>query len=200
MANYQSNSDRSKESKPEKKVEKVVTGTTKIHKKSGISQFTSSFLQRDIDDVWGYLKTDVIIPHAKKAISDLITNAIDMLLYGDVRTKGRNTNASKVSYQSFYDRGRAPERRDYHRANSAYSFDDILFDNRGDAEEVLATMIDIIKRYDFVTVFDLHEMAGVPSKRHTDNKYGWMDLSAASVARTMDGFILKLPKPMPFDD
>ena len=200
MASYQSNSDRSKEIKQEKKVEKVVTGTTKVRKKTSVEKFANTFLQRDIDDVWGYLKTDVIIPHAKKAISDLITNAIDMLLYGEVRGKSRNTNASKVSYRSYYDRGRDNERRDYHRAASGYAFDDILFDDRADAEEVLSSMIDIIERYDFVTVLDLHEMANVPSQRHTDNKYGWADLSTATTMRTMGGYILKLPRPMPIDN
>lgn len=199
MPNYQSNSDRSKEPKPEKKVETVVTGTTKVRKKSSMVRFANTFFQRDIDDVWGYLKNDVIIPHMKKAVSDLITNALDMMLYGEVRTKTRNTNASKVSYRSYYDRGRDPERRENYARGSGYSFDDIYFDNRGDAEEVLATMRDIIERYDIVTVFDLYEMSNVRSQRHTDNKYGWMDLSNASVARTPDGYILKLPRPMPID-
>ena len=34
---------------------------------------------------------------------------------------------------------------------------------------------------------------------YTDNKYGWTHLRSADVQRVRDGYLLKLPKALPFD-
>ena len=201
---YKSNSNRSKEQASEKKIEKVATGKVTAKKKSGLSKAADSFIQKDVSDVGNFLIAEIIVPHFKKIISDVITNTIDMLLYGETRGKGRgNTNASKVNYRAYYERRDERDRRDgpAYRPRTNYDFYDIEFDERADAEEVLDGMHDIIHRYDgVVSVFDLCELAGVESYRHTDNKYGWTDLSNAYVERTRGGkYIIRLPRAIPID-
>lgn len=202
MEEYKPNSHKYKEdqnrSSPEKKVEKVIAGTVKSKKKSEIRKFTDVFISEDIDNVKSYILLDVLIPAIKKAISDIVTNGIDMILYGETGKIKSNSTASKVSYRSYYD-GRNG-RRDYSaiRTKISYNYDDIIFDNRGEAEDVLSRMDELISTYGLVSVADLYDLVGVTGN-YTDNKYGWTNIRSASVIRVRDGYMLKLPKALPLD-
>lgn len=194
---YKSNSHRSKEQGHEpmedKKIEKVVTGSVKQRKKTGLSRAASTFMPGDVDSVKSYILMDVLVPSIKRAISDIVCNGINMLLGEPTRGKGGNSIGAKVSYRQYY---RDPdERRDYARprAQAQYSYDDIVFDNRGDAEEVLYRMEELLERFEVVSVADLFDMAGI-SCNYTDNKYGWTDLRSAHVERVRDGYIINLPR------
>lgn len=198
------NSHRSKEEEaksllPEKKVSKVIVGTVRQRKKSELSKFTDIFISKDVDSVKSYVLLDVLVPAVKKAISDIVTNGIDMLLYGESRGKS-NGSASKISYRSYYDSKQSRDRGEssYRRAQTGYGYDDIIFDNRGEAESVLMRMDELIDVYRVVSVGDLYDMAGITGN-YTDNKYGWTDIHSAEVVRVRDGYIIKLPKAMPLD-
>jgi len=185
-----------KENREEKKVEKVITGTVRAKKKN---KFMEAFFSEEVSSVKSYILVDVLIPAAKKAFSDVITSGIDMILYGENGRRKKNSHASKVSYRSYYDR--EPERRRTYDAlpvRASYSFDDIILDSRGEAEEVFMRMDELIDRYEVVSVFDLFELVGLPTN-YTDNKYGWTDIQRAKVIRVRDGYLLQLPKPMPLD-
>lgn len=180
-----------------KKVEKVISGTAKSKKKSEIKKFTDVFLSEDINNVKSYIFMDVLIPAAKKAVSDIVTNGIDMLLYGSAGNRRKGT-ADKISYNRYYDR--PADRRDYqtNRTRTGYNYDDIILDNRGEAEEVLSRMDELISEYGMVSVADLYDLVGVTGN-YTDNKYGWMDIRSASVVRVRDGFMIKMPRALPLN-
>ena len=202
MEEYKSNSHKSKENQkgsvPKKKVEKVIAGTAKSKKKSEIRKFTDVFISEDVNNVKSYILLEVLVPAIKKAISDIVTNGIDMILYGGTGKTKSNSTASKVSYRSYYDRGNG--RRDYSsvRTKIGYNYDDIILDNRGEAEDVLLRMDELISTYGLVSVADLYDLVGVTGN-YTDNKYGWTDIRSASVIRVRDGYMLKLPKVLPLD-
>ena len=193
---YKPNSHRSKElaKQPvhEKRVEKVVSGTVKNREKSGVSKLTDIFLPGDVGSVKDYIWMDVLIPTVKRAISDIVCNGINMLLGEPSRAKS-GTPAAKVSYRQYYQP--ADERPAYTRprAQTVYSYNDIVFETRGDAEEVLYRMEELLERFDVVTVGDLLDMAGMTSN-YTDQKYGWTDLRNAGVQRVRDGYIINLPR------
>lgn len=200
--NYTSNSHKSKETE-KRQLQKVVKGKVRTKKKSEVRRFADVFISEDIQNVKSYVIGEVLIPAAKKALSDIVTNGIDMILYGEAGvSKRRNSSSSRVSYQSYYDREDRRDRRDRERystrSRAGYNFDDIIFDSRGEAENVLCAMEDEIDNYGIVSVADLYELVGV-SGNYTDNKYGWTDLRTASVARTRDGYMLKLPRALPID-
>jgi hypothetical protein len=193
---YKSNSHKSREEQtvPDKKVEKVISGAARSKKKAGIQKFTDLFFPEDVGDVKSYVLTDVIIPAAKDIISDVVRR----VLYGE-RGARNNSPASKVSYRSFYDKDN--NRRDSNgsqRPKSGYSYDDIILDNRGEAEEVLSSMDDLVSRYGLVSVADLYDLVGVTGN-YTDNKYGWTDIRNASIIRVRDGYMIKLPKTLPLN-
>ena len=202
MTDYKANSHRVKEEQKSKEVVKKdiqPVAKAKTKKKSEVKKFADVFIAEDITSVKDYIVNDVLIPAAKKAISDIITNGIDMILYGEAKGRDRRRDGgSRVSYTKYYERDRD---RDYDRARtrrSVYDYDDIILDTRGEAEDVLNRMDDLIDAYGMVSVADLYDLVGI-SGNYTDNKYGWTNLRNAEVRRTRDGYLLKLPKALPFD-
>ena len=202
MEEYKPNSHKSKEeqqaARPEKKVEKVVSGSVKSRKKSEIQKFADVFIQEDAQKVKSYILMDVLVPAGKKAISDIVTNGIDMILYGETGRTKKNGTASKVSYRSYYDK--RDDRRDYgsSRTRTGYDYDDVILDNRGEAEEVLSRMDELIATYGLVSVADFYDLVGITGS-YTDNKYGWTDIRNASVVRVRDGYTIKLPRALPLN-
>lgn len=202
MNDFKPNSHRFKEeqkkSDEKKKVEKVISGKVKTKKKSEISKFADVFISEDASNVKSYIFMDVLVPAIKKAISDIVTDGIDMILYGETgRTKKRsNSNSSYISYNRYSDRRDDRRSDSSYRAVSRYDFENITLDNRGDAEEVLERMDELLDAYGIVTVSDLYDLVGITGE-FTDNKYGWTSLRNAEIVRVRDGYKLKLPRVTP---
>ncbi len=199
MEEYKSNSDKSRqETASEKKVEAVINGTAKTRKKGEMQKFADVFIAEDATNVKSYILMEVIVPAVKKAISDIVTTGIDMILYGEAGRSKRNNSAPKVSYRQYYNQS-----SDQVRAGSgnrrSIDYDDILFDTRGDAETVLDAMQDIIGQYGTVSIADLYELAHVPNDNFTLNRYGWANLNGSQAVRVRDGYILKLPRAVPLN-
>ena len=183
----------------EKKVTKVVNGPVKT-KRNDVRKLADIFISEDISNVKSYIFMDVLVPAIKKAIYDIVTNGIDMFLYGG-SGKGRNKQpGAKVSYRNYYEQKNNSGYRtsDNARQSNAFDYDDIVFNNRGEAEAALQQMKDIVARYGIVTVNDLYEMTPL-SAPYTSQKYGWMDVSNVDIVRVRDGYILKLPRAVPID-
>ena len=198
MENYPSNSHKAREEVAEKKVEKVVSGKTSTKKKSVIRKLSDTFLSEDVGNVKSYIFSEVLLPAAKKLVSDIVTNGIDMLLYGEIKNK--KGNSSKVSYSRYYD-DRRDRSRDYRSpvVRNNFDYDEIIFETRGDAEAVLDAMYDILNQYKVVSVAELYDLASITTHNYTCNNYGWIDLRGSSVVRVRDGYILKLPRALAID-
>ena len=200
MENYKPNSHKYKEgnsASTDKKIEQV-TGIVKTKKKSEIGKIADAFIAEDAKSVWSYILMDVLVPAAKKAISDIVTNGVDMFLYGESGRHNKNSNNSYVSYRSYSDnsRGRSSEGI---RTRSGGNFDEIIFETRGEAEMVREQMNEMIDRYGIVTVGDMYDMARL-TPPYTSNKYGWTSIRTAEVIRERGGgYIIKLPRPAPMD-
>lgn len=203
MAEYQPNSHRYKEQQKQeaaekKKMEKVVTGVAKVKKKSEISKVAGAIISEDLANVKTHVVSDVIIPAAKKLIYDIVKDGIDMLLYGGSGRSDKRSSGSKVSYAKFYDDPRDRRTTSTPVTKTRFDYDDISFENRGDAEMVLKLMEEAIERYGFVTIADMYDLADL-TQPYTSNKYGWINLNTAEVVRSRDGYIIKLPRAVPID-
>lgn len=201
---YQSNSHKSRdgavEPSSEKKVGPVISGTAVTQKKTGFGKFASSIIAEDVNSVGNYLLTDVLIPSFKKALSDIVTNGIDMLLYGKSGvSNAARTTASKISYNSYSSYYAKPEPAKSIPSGSVLDYDNIIFNNRGDAEAVLTAMDDMLDRYGVVSVGDLYDMADISTSNYTVHKYGWTNIRSAQVIRVRDGYMIKLPKATPIN-
>lgn len=182
----------------EKKIEKVVSGTAKTKKKSEMSKIKDIFISEDASNVKSYVLMDVLIPAAKKAVSDIVTNGIDMILYGEAGGNRRRAPSERVSYRRYYDQ-RDDRSINRVRTRTGYSYDDIIVADRGEAEEVLSRMDELIDQYGVVSVGDLYDLVGLTGN-YTDQKYGWTNIRTAEPQRLRDGgYVLKLPKALPID-
>ena len=202
MDDFKPNSHKSKEEAKEvqterKKLDKVITGTAKA-KKNEIRKFTDVFISEDISNVKSYILMDVLVPAIKKAVSDIVTNGIDMILYGGNGRNAKKSEASKISYTRYYDQRDEGRRHVDTTTSNRYTFDDIIVPTRGEAEEVISRMDELIETYGVVSVADFYDLVGI-SANYTDNKYGWMNIASAQPIRVGDGYKIKLPKAMPIN-
>ena len=182
---------REKERK-EKKIEKVVKSPVKARKKSELRKLTDILIAEDISNVKSYIVSDVIVPAIKDAIEDIV----HMLLRGEAGGRKKSGSASRISYRDFY--GKDNGRRDYSNpgSRSVYEFDEQVIGSRGEAEEVLSRMDDMMATYGIVSVADFYDLLGVPCD-YTANKYGWTNIRNAQVVRVRDGYVIKFPRAMP---
>lgn len=200
MENYKPNSRMSKNVGTEKeevkkdKVEKIVKGVVKSKKKNGL---LSMFMSEGITDVKSHIVFEVLIPAAKKAVSD----GVNMILFGETGSSRKSSISSKVSYREYYgreerelDRGR--DRGRYR--TGGYSYDDIILESRAEANDVLSKLDEIIDMYGMASVADLYDLVGITGQ-YTDNRYGWKDIHSASHVSVRDGYLLKLPIARPLN-
>ncbi len=199
---YKPNSNKYKKEQAEenqletkKKVEKIVT-TTAVKRKNGVRKFADTFISEDAANVKSYVVSEVLIPALKKAISDIVTDGIDMILYGGSgKSRQNNTRTSYISYRNYSDpRDKKYSYREPSRStNTGYSYDDIILSTRSEAEEVILAMSELVEAYGVASIADLYDLVGV-SGNFTDNKYGWTNVRNAEVVHTRDGYLLKFPR------
>ena len=183
-------------SKP-KKIEKVVKGKVKTKKKNKLA---GVFISEDASNVKSYVFMDVLVPAIKQAVADIVKDGINIILYGDTGRRSSSGNSQYVSYRDYTSRyGNNNRYRERQRMSSSRRmYDDIILESRGEAEDVLDRMCEIIDSYDFVTVTDLYDLVGITGN-FTYSNYGWSNLRTAEVIRVHDGYMLKLPKAQPRD-
>ena len=199
MENYKPNSHSYKAKQQEtverKKVTKVIKGKAKV-KQNGLRKFTDVFISEDAKNVKSYVIMDVLVPTIKKAIVDIFTDGVNMIFFGETRSRNKGSRLDTISYNRFYDR--RDDRRAVEPARSRHSYNDIYLETKGEGEAVLDQMNALIDEYNLVTIADLYDMVGVTGN-YTDHNYGWTDISDARVLRTRDGYVLDLPKARPID-
>lgn len=203
--NYKPNSNKSRaesasitSNESEKRATKVVTNPVKV-KKNELRKVADALVPGDVTNIKSYIFMDVLVPAFKKLVSDIITNSVDMLFYGETGRSRTSTNASRVSYRSYYDQRDDDRRYSRSTARMRSSYDDVSFKTRGEAEEVLSQMEAMLDRYKLVRVADLYDMAGI-THDYTDNDYGWTNLRSADIVRTRDGwYMIRLPRAVPID-
>lgn len=203
---YTPNSHRYKEEQKQKqndiKIEKVVTGNVTTRKKSSIRKFTEEFISEDAKNVKSYIFGDVLIPAIKKAIVDTVTDSIQMIFYGESRRGTKRSTSDRVSYRNYYDNDRPYVRDSRPYTQQALSYDDVIIPSRGEAEEVLRRMDEIMDMYGLVRVADLYDLVGITANP-IDNKYGWTNIRNANIerVRTNDGYgyVINLPRAIQID-
>lgn len=174
----------------EKVVKKVVTGNVKTKKKSDAQKLTNIFKPEDMERVKSYVISDVL----GQGIKDIVFETIRAFMYPNGENKKSTNSTSKISYRKFYDD--EPKAR-ISRNNSNFDYDEIVFDNRGDAEATLDALDALIDMYGVASVGDLFDLADVSTDNYMTEKYGWTKLNSAKVVSVKEGWILKLPRALP---
>ena len=203
----------------QKSIDRLPPGSAKLKSRSFIGRFTEDFISNDVTNFKDYVSKKILIPAAKKAVSDTVmtisemfTSGINMLLYGDAaKTMGGRLPNGRImtQYGSFWNNGQ-PITINNQRptiqqqiptmtsvVRSGFNYDDICTSTRGEAEGILSQMDEMLDQYGRVSIADMYDLANMACD-YTYNNYGWTNIQAASVVRESDQngtyYRLKMPR------
>ena len=195
------------------KVSKIIEGEVIRRKKPLRKRFMETFFGGDIRNVRSFIMFEVLLPAAKDAIADSVSQGIEKTLWGESRSTNRRSRSSYYGENNYtsYNRFMKPDPRQKRtdefrgigpapsrRARANHDFDEIILATRVEAEEVIDRMFNLVQKYEAASVADLYDMLGVSSD-YTDRKWGWTDLRSAGVTRISNGYLLDLPRAEPLD-
>lgn len=198
--------------KAKPKQEQIIKdGHVSLKKQSAWKRAKHRIFEQEGAELKEYVVNDVLIPSIKDTISNIVANGIDILLYGEARHTNKRQSifggttryGNYVSYNSISSNKSSSGGVRDRVASSAsvrsrLALDDFIFQNRGEALDILDRMSTILTDYGIVTVADLYDMCGLKTP-YTYNNYAWRDLSTAGVSLTRDGYLLSLPTPQVLD-
>ena len=186
-----------------KDITPIAQGETKRKKKSFGKKLASVFFETDLKSIREYITYELLVPTIKNTLSEIVNKSVNQMLYGNgdagySNHSSRNTDTPpRVSYDRYSrpntQRQRLPDRR------SVYDFDDIFFQTRDDAEEVLRAMKMHIERFKFVTVDDYYAMCHEVGD-YNARYYGWVNLDSAYVSMERNGYTIRFPRCFQLDD
>ena len=189
----------------------IKEGAVSTKKQSAWRKAKHRIFEQEGKELKNYIVNDVLIPSIKETISTMVSNGIDILLYGEARHVGQKRSGilggskygNYVSYNSISSNRNSsivnrPSMASAANLRDSLSLDEFIFDTREDANKILNSMSDILSVYNVVTVTDLYDLCSLKS-HYTYNNYGWNDLSTAGVTLTRDGYLLNLPTPYALD-
>lgn len=189
------------------KLKPIVKGKVIRKKKGSFDKFKEAFLGES-ENLGDYILYDVLVPAFRDTISDMGFGVIEKL-FGNGRSRSggygspivRDRGRSYVSYNSVSSNNRRgggrDERRELDRGSRArHDFDRFIFTSKGEAEDVLAHLVDMTIEYGEATVRSFYELSNLESD-YTDDNYGWTNLRDAYVDRTRDGYVIAFPPTRP---
>lgn len=180
-----------------REVRKSIKGRA-VRKKKSLIQ---SFFSENTKEVAQYVLFEVLIPAAKETIQSMVTQGIEMFLFGGEgggRSRSKNRSETKVSYNNMY-RNREDPRESRRSRRDRFDLEDIFFKRGDEASEVLEGLCDQLEKYDQVTVADYFDLAGIDGATWVHNKWGWDDLKRARCTHTRNGWAIILPDPIELD-
>lgn len=143
-----------------------------------------------------FLFFKLLIPNAKKLISDMCNTAINMALGLDPKT--RTVGNTHTSNASLY------RDRNYNRTEPAYSRRDAVSEyewSEEDAKDIYSQIAEIIDRYGECSLADAYSIMGMGDKiRTTDRNWGWTSMRNADIVpvdRTGDRWVVDMPSARP---
>ena len=204
---YGGNTDKSKEiKKPEKQIEKVITGEVSQKPKSIGRKFKDVFFGGDLKTASRYVLGDVLLPAFRNLLWDSISKGSERVIFGESLYNRRPPSyPTRVQYNNPIHRrdprelsrevGSRPFLPDQPHPNRVVKREsnDIVLASKEDAERIVEQLIDIIDQYEVVSWADLCALVGWPASP-IDNKWGWTYLTNTEIRQTREGYVIDLPQ------
>lgn len=182
---------------------KIITGNVVQKKSNPAKAVASRFFGGDPLDVLKYMFNSVVVPMAQDMFVSMMNSGTERLVYGDSiddrkRRSGSARFGGNPSYRSYasasrrQDRTPSDRREMSTRSRRDFDFDDIILENKAEAEEVLMNMNEDIEKSGSISVAALYELVGI-TPTYTDRSWGWTDLRGSSVSTVREGYLLNLP-------
>lgn len=180
----------------EKKVEKVVEGKVVTRKRSVWRKAGDAMGGEDTGEgVLYFILMEVFVPATKSLIYDVFSQGLERYLFGVARPRSRSDRPS--GYTNYSARSR-PSYTITAEARARHDFNEFILESRGEAEDVLDGLRELVDQFGSATVEDFYDLIG-KTTTFTDNKWGWNDLHTASVRATRGGYMIILPRTIPLD-
>lgn len=208
MENYASNSNKSKASKDKPRAEKVVKGEVISRPKPIGSRFKNLFLGGEAKEASRYILGEVLLPAFRNLIVDSIRIGTERVVYGESTRRytppySRSPYAGRVTYQTPVNRS-YPDPREPRQAyipdqvgsRRRQQGQEVILSTKEEAETVVEMMIDVIDKYDMVSLADFYDLLGLPTN-HVDNNWGWTFLNDVEIRQVREGWIIDLPPAEP---
>lgn len=156
-----------------------------VRKKPIGSRMLDSLFKSE-DSVARYLLREVVVPQLKDLLADFVKGAVEKSLYGEVRSttsRGIRAGAPTQYHSRFTPTGIRPATT-IHRSPVTTTKDPgesnvIIVGSRGQAQQVLEAIENIMQTYEVVTAADLNSLLK-QSPEYTDRRWGWKDLRGFS--------------------
>lgn len=214
LENLTPNSDKYRSEKPggeeKHEVRKVQTSNVKVKKRTLFSNLADTFIREKPAEVRKYVLQEVVVPAIMDTIYDCITSAVGMIFYkkADRRRPGGNSNTtgSRFNYSAISTPSIRKERTPAYGGSkgSLRSFDNLVFESKGEAENVRDSMIEFLDRYGTISVMQFYDIADidVSNVAFTENNWGWKRDSIGQmkiIGDSANGFYINLPRCEPID-
>ena len=178
----------------------------KATKKSFASKIREYYFPEDISNIPEYITYEFFIPAVFDAISDSLTNAIDMIFHkGGKRKSGKRKFDDPLGYSKI-SKGEGGKMRVSERDERIDGVSIFIPGTIADVKYFLDVLDEDIEDYDWISVADVYERAGIKlkwSKQDRANKYGWESVEDVEYTMSREridgemvkGYNLYFPKP-----
>ncbi len=194
-----SHSKKSQAARPE--VKSVVKGGVRVKEKTVGDTFKNVVWGKYVRPALVFAVVSVALPAIKDMAEDAVTGMIRGAFNGGEYNRANRTKGGGnfINYSSFSKDGKKEEPRQLsQRARATHDFNELVLESRAEGDMILETLGDLIEQYGHAKVSDMYSLAGI-SGSFTDEKYGWFDLTGASVRRHHGGYLLAMPRTQPID-
>lgn len=200
---------REKAAEQTREIRKVETKGAKLKKRGLGARLIDTFIKEKPEEVRKYIIKEVVVPAIMDTIYDSVMSALGMTFYQKAdrrRSSGggsglgsKFTNYSAISTPSI-----RKERTPAYGGSkgSLKSFDNLVFDSKGEAEDVRDSMIEALDRYGYLTVLEFYDIAQVTVDNFTDQNWGWKRDSIGQMkilGDSANGYYINLPRCEPLD-
>lgn len=196
MENFGNNSNKGKMPNVDKpKIEPVTTDVNIKSKK----KFGNNFIAKDVKSSLLEVATTYWFPTFKNGLVTGIKKFVDYVFTGTSASNGNGINYNSISTPRTTFGSSLPSKPSSsfttNKTTNINRFNDVSFNDRGKAEEVLARMIENVASYGMVSVADFWEFIGKSNEiNQVDYDWGWKNLSDARVERCPEGYMIAFPK------
>lgn len=177
----------------------VVKGKVDIKKKSDARRFVETFFKGDASEIRKTIWQNTVVPAIQSTLWNIVKSFCFGMIYGNSYEEPQQRSniipAQRFDFRGVSNQPRrnpVPTRGDY-----IYDYGTVTMEYGDDAEALLARMKEIILTRGRVSVAKMCELARMDFE-HTDNNYGWYDLSGSYITHNDDSHVLHLPRPRPF--
>lgn len=156
-----------------------------IKKDSAMKKFLKMFIADNATDIKTHLTKNVVVPAIKNCISDFVTSAVNMTLFGQKGKPGTpNWGPSwfnkGFNYSSIYS-GNGGNSQQVQPLVNVTDLDNLLYKSYEAAYRVYVGLCSYISNYNCATIHNLYSLSGQVCTEAVADNWGWYQIDNYSI-------------------